>query len=159
MSIIKGIDIKLNVKPGYFHHIHEQAYEGPCRSGKEEQLTKAFDEKIGREKFQNFKNTLNSIYPNEVHMLEPAYLTWKDDFILKEKEIKKLTDAIGETDLYLFDGVFHQFPASEIGIRFKKPVGIIGCCASTDGAAALRAKDLNLTVISIPGMRQNICRC
>ena len=47
-----------------------------------------------------------------------------------------------EADLFLFDGVFHQFPGSEISTRFKVPVGLIGCCASTDGVAALRAKGL-----------------
>lgn len=138
----RGIDFKLNVKPGYFHLIHESAYEGPCRSGTDEQLTKEFDQKIGLGKFENFKNTLNTVYSDDVNMLEPAYLTWTDEFILREEQIQKLTNQIGETDLFLFDGVFHQYPANEIAIRFKKPVGIIGCCASTDGTAALRAKGL-----------------
>jgi hypothetical protein len=142
MSLKKGIDVKLNVKPVYFHLIHEQAYEGPCRSGSGEQLTKEFDEKIGIEKFQNFKKVLSKNFTNEVNILEPEYMVWTDEFILREKEIGELAGDVNDTDLFLFDGVFHQFPANEISIRFKKPVGIIGCCASTDGVAALRAKGL-----------------
>lgn len=142
MSIKKGIDEKLNVKPGYFHLIHESAYEGPCRSGSGEQLTKAFDEKIGAEKFKNFKETLDNLLPQEVNMLEPAYLTWTDEFILREEQLKKISEDVCNTDIFLFDGVFHQFPANEVAIRFKKPVGIIGCCASTDGVAPLKAKGL-----------------
>ncbi|MFO7853489.1 MAG: hypothetical protein ACQERS_08135 [Bacteroidota bacterium] len=142
MSIKKGIDVKLNVKPGYFHLIHEEAYEGPCRSGSGEQLTKEFDEKIGRQKFEDFKTTLNTVFSDEVTILEPSYLKWTDEFILREKQIQKLMDDSERADLFLFDGVFHQFPANEVAIRFRKPVGVIGCCASTDGVAALRAKGL-----------------
>jgi L-fucose isomerase-like protein len=143
MSINKGIDLKLNVKPSYFHLIHESAYEGPCRTGIGEQLTKEFDQKIGEEKFKNFKNVLNTVFSTDyINMLEPEYLTWTDEFILREKEIKKLTNDLNEADLFLFDGVFHQYPASEIAIRFKKPVGVIGCCASDDTTASLRPKGL-----------------
>lgn len=59
-SIIKGIDIKLNVKPAYLHLIHQHEYEGPCRTGPSEQLTTEFDIKIGKEKFENFKKDLNT---------------------------------------------------------------------------------------------------
>jgi L-fucose isomerase-like protein len=142
MSIKKGIDEKLNVKPGYFHLIHNSAYEGPCRTGSGVQLTKEFDEKIGAEKFKNFKETLNKVCPANVKMLEPAYLTWTDEFILREEQIQKASKDVDNTDIFLFDGVFHQFPANEIAMRFRKPVGIIGCCASTDGVAPLLAKGL-----------------
>lgn len=142
MSIKKGIDEKLVVKPAYFHLIHESAYEGPCRSGKGIQLSKEFDEKIGLEKFDAFKKSIESSFGKEVEMKEPAYLTWTDEFILRENQIDKISSDLTDSDLVLFDGVFHQFPAHEIAVRFKKPVGIIGCCASTDGVASLRAKNL-----------------
>jgi len=142
VSIKKGIDIKLNVKPSYLHLIHQEAYEGPCRTGSGEQLTKEFDIKIGEEKFNNFKETLETTYSREINMLEPSYLTWTDNFIFHEKELNKLMKDVAKTDIFLFDGVFHQFPASEIATKTKKAVGIIGCCASTDGVAALRSKGL-----------------
>ncbi|MCK4558216.1 MAG: hypothetical protein KAV45_00430, partial [Calditrichia bacterium] len=56
--------------------------------------------------------------------------------------MKKVLSDAGETDFFLFDGVFHQFPAVELAVRYKKPVGIIGCCASTDASAYLKAKGL-----------------
>lgn len=138
----KGIDVKLNVKPGYLHLIHRSAYEGPCRSGSGHQLTPEFDREIGEEKFAAFKETLEREYSDEVNMMDPVYLTWTDQYIFTEEQMKKLTEDMTDVDLFLFDGVFHQFPASEISTRFKKPVGIIGCCASTDGVAAIRAKGL-----------------
>ncbi len=141
-GIKKGIDIKLNVKPAYLHLIHQHEYEGPCRTGPSEQLTTEFDIKIGKEKFENFKKDLKTRYPKEVNMLSPAYLTWTDEFILRDGQMKKVLSDVGETDFFLFDGVFHQFPAVELAVRFKKPVGIIGCCASTDASAYLKSKGL-----------------
>lgn len=55
LTLKKGIDVKLNVKPAYLHLIHREAYEVPCRTGKYEQLTREFDERIGIEKFEQFK--------------------------------------------------------------------------------------------------------
>jgi len=137
MSIQKGIDQKIKVKPAYFQLIHTTAYEGPCRLGSGEQLTPEFDEKIGHAKFKRFKETLKT-YSDEIEFLEPELLTWTDEFILREEQFKKLSNDVGKADLFLFDGVFHQFPASEISQRFHVPVGVIGCCASTDGVAGLR---------------------
>ena len=138
MAIMKGIDYKLKVKPAYFQLIHRSAYEGPCRLGRGEQLTREFDTRIGHEKFKVFQKTLKDVYSDSVEFLAPELLTWTDEFILREEQLAKLTDALGKADIFLFDGVFHQFPASEISQNFKAPVGIIGCCASTDGVAGLR---------------------
>jgi len=143
MSIKKGIDLKVNVKPGYFNLIHQSAYEGPCRTGSGRQLTKEFDTEIGNQKFEDYKKTLKTVYDESVvNMLDPELLTWTDEFILRDEQMQKITKDIDKTDLFLFDGVFHQFPASEIAIRYKKPVGIIGSCASADGVAGLRNKNL-----------------
>ena len=143
MSMQKGSDPQVHVKPCYFHLIHGEAYEGPCRSGTDEQLTREFDERIGREKFEAFKSTLNTAFNSGVNMLEPQYLTWTDEFILREEQARAVVARdMEQVDLFLFDGVFHQFPASEIALRFKKPVGVVGCCASTDAAAALRLKGM-----------------
>jgi len=142
VSIKKGIDIKLNVKPAYIHLIHQEAYEGPCRTASGEKLTKEYDIKTGKEKFNNFKETLKTTYSKEINMLEPSYLTWTDDFIFHEKEINKLMKDFVKTDIFLIDGVFFVFPASEIAIKTKKAVGIVGGYASTDGVASLRTKGL-----------------
>ncbi|MDD4083783.1 MAG: hypothetical protein PHD05_10415, partial [Sphaerochaetaceae bacterium] len=139
MAINKAIDYKLKVKPSYMRLIHSSAYEGPCRLGEEEQLTTEFDEKIGAEKYKMFKETLDKVYNKKyIEFLPSELITWTDQFILKNEELKKITDAVGKADLFLFDGVFHQFPAMEISENFKVPVGVIGCCASTDAVAGLR---------------------
>jgi L-fucose isomerase-like protein len=143
MAIKKAIDYKLKVKPAYMQLIHTSAYEGPCRLGKGEQLTTEFDTKIGYQKFKTFKETLDKTYDKSyVEFMDPELITWTDEFILREAQMEKLTSAVGKADLFLFDGVFHQFPAMEISENFKVPVGVIGCCASTDGVAGLRNMDL-----------------
>lgn len=55
LTLKKGIDVKLNVKPAYLYLIHRGAYEGTCRTGKYKQLTREFDERIGVEKFEQLK--------------------------------------------------------------------------------------------------------
>ncbi|MCK4465097.1 MAG: hypothetical protein KAU83_05245 [Bacteroidales bacterium] len=142
LTLKKGIDVKLNVKPAYLHLIHREAYEGPCRTGKYEQLTQEFDERIGVEKFEQFKADVYQLYQDKANILEPVYLTWYDDFILREAEWQKLLSDFDNTDLFLFDGVFHQFPGVEMAVRFKKPIGIIGCCAGPDAVSYLKTKSL-----------------
>ena len=105
-------------------------------------MTPGFDREMGEQKCADFKDTLQREQSDEVNMMDPVYLTWTDPYISTEEQMRKLTGDMTDADLFLFDGVFHQFPASEILTRYRKPVGIIGCCASTDGVAAIRAKGL-----------------
>ena len=42
-GIVKGKDIKLNVQPVTISIYHEYVFEGPCRFGEGEQLTKDYD--------------------------------------------------------------------------------------------------------------------
>ncbi len=143
MAIEKAIDYKLKVKPAYMQLIHRSAYEGACRHGPVERLTTEFDTKIAYQKFKAFKDILNTKYSKDyIQFLDPELITWTDEFILRKNEMEKLTNALGKTDIFLFDGLFNEFPAMEIAESFKAPVGIIGCCASTDGAAGLRNRGL-----------------
>ena len=82
MSIKKTVDQKLNVKQIYIHLIHSASYEGPCRIGKSEQLTPEYDQRVGAETFDFLKKGLKTLYSDDVNLLEPLYITWKDDFIL-----------------------------------------------------------------------------
>ena len=54
MAIKKLEEIRLNVQPVSIEFVHEYVFEGPCRFGKGDALTKPFDEMINEEKFQDF---------------------------------------------------------------------------------------------------------
>ena len=46
MAIKKLEEIRLNVQPVSIEFVHEYVFEGPCRFGKGDALTKPFDEMI-----------------------------------------------------------------------------------------------------------------
>lgn len=139
MKIKKSVNQKLNVKPIYSKLIHKYSYEGPCRIGKSEQLTPEYDQRIGAETFEVLKEKLKTIYSDDVNLLEPLYVTWTDDFILKDGKLELVEPDLNNTDIFLISGDFSQFYASELAKKYKKPVGVVGCCASTDSSAYLKS--------------------
>ena len=52
--IDRPIDMKLNVRPVYNALIHMLAFEGPCRFGDKDELTKEFDTMSAQEGFKRF---------------------------------------------------------------------------------------------------------
>lgn len=142
MSIDKTIEQKLNVKPIYFHLVHNYSYEGPCRTGKGDQLTPEYDEKYGLENFERLKEDLKHLYSDDVKLLEPLYITWKDDFILKDEHLSVVEADLQETDIFLVSGQLSQYYGSELALKYKKPVGVVGCCVSVDTSAYLNSVGL-----------------
>lgn len=139
MGMKKIVDIKLNVKPVFSQLIHYHAYEGPCRLGGKEMLTREFDEHAAAQKYEAFKNDMQNNLPDCINVLDPVYVQFFDDFIIPDDEVEKIIEKDGEVDFYLFDGFFQQLFAKEVARRTKKPVGIIGMMAGPDGTAYLKA--------------------
>ena len=54
MSIKKGVDLKLNVKPVFVDFTHEYVYEGPCRFGQGDALTPEYDRFLNGEIYKGF---------------------------------------------------------------------------------------------------------
>lgn len=129
----------LHVKPVYVHLVHRSAYMGPCRGGSWDQLERSYDEMMAAENFEKMKQDLERIYRDqpEIHLQEPVYLEFLDEFIVREAQLDLVKDQ--DTDVFLLDGLMGQHLAVNIARRFRKPMCSVGCCTSTDVTACLRA--------------------
>jgi len=126
MSIKKTVNQKLNVKPIFSHLIHSSSYEGPCRIGENNQLTPEYDKSIGEQTFEILKKGLRNIYSDDVNLLEPLYITWSDDFILREEKLELVEPDLYKTDIFLVNGHLSAYYAGELAKKYKKPVGVAG---------------------------------
>lgn len=137
------IDVTVNVKPVFAQLVHSGPYEGPCRVGREEDLTPEAERRRGRAQFQAFTRDLKENLRSEACLLEPVYIEWGDDFVLPEAELAKLESDAHDADLILLGpGGLDQYPAVSIAHRYGKPVGRMGWVGSVDIAAYLRAQGL-----------------
>jgi len=137
---LKAFDVRLNVKPVFSTLIHRNSNEGPCRWGSKEHLDPEMDEVKGKKGFDGFCNEVTNNLTSEAKVLEPAHITFKDDWVIKEQEFEKLESTSEEVDLYLIGGAHHlHFPCANIGERYEKAVAVIG---DTYCSADLRARNL-----------------
>jgi len=136
-------DTQVNVKPVFVNLVHSEAYEGPCREGKPEDLTPDSDRQRGRDAFDRFVVDLKANAEPHIHLLEPAFLEQRDDFFLHETERLKVEPDVHDADLVLISGAgVCQVPAITIGAKYNKPIGQLGWVSSVDITANLRARGL-----------------
>jgi len=140
---MKPIDVQVNVKPVFAQLIHSGAYEGPCRVGKKEDLTPEAERERGRNEFQASVRDLKANLSDDVRVLEPVSMEWKDDFVVSECELARLQPDVQEADLVLgLPSGLGQYPAIRIAHRYGRPVGTMGWVASIDTTAYLRSRDM-----------------
>lgn len=141
-GILRGMDVKLNVQLVYVALIHEHAYEGPCRFGPPEALTKEFDLLNQAEIFKGWSGAMMGAFSQVpgINMLPPVYLKMSDEFFVPAEEEAQLLPTIRETDLYIFTGMRCEGYAKEFAIRYNKPVAGEGMFASTIINAITRAR-------------------
>lgn len=139
MAIKKSVDVKLNVKPIYIHLIHRYEYQGPCRSGHGIALTREYDEMVAAENFKTMQAQQKEIYADQplIHLQKPAYMPLLDEFICREEALDVVRDDVQDADVFLAEGLMGQHIAVQVAKRFKKPMGAVGCCTSTDVTACL----------------------
>jgi len=146
----KPIDVRLTVKPVFPVLIHNGSYEGPCRTGNKNVLNPGRERAKSKKLFDEFRKEVKENLTSEVNVLEPVYIEYGDDWIIGEKEFKKLEADLEEADLYLVDkgAGLAQFVAVKIGERYKKPVAMVGeesdlnLLMGCDAVSHLRAKNL-----------------
>jgi len=139
MLIKKSVDQKLNVKPIYVNLVHRYNYEGPCRIGKSEELTPEYEKRNALKTFKALKESLKTMYSEDVNLLESLSVTWTDEFIIKDKELEKIEHDLNKTDIFLVSGDISQYYASRLAEKYRKPVGVVGCGSSTSASAYLKS--------------------
>jgi len=123
MPIEKTVDIKLNVKPVFMCMYHDYVYEGPCRFGSGEELEKKYDLMYNQEAYQLFLKNIKTHLEGKVNLLEPVFVGRNEEFQIKEEILKKITEDMEKTDVYLFGQGGRVYDiVVEFAQRFKKPI-------------------------------------
>lgn len=141
--ILRGVDIKLNVRPVYLALAHEEYYEGPCRFGSGDALQPGFDSIMNQELFHLFVEKVKSNMPPQTEMLEPIFVERTDSWVTKEALYEKLTTGVEETDFYIINsGIGRSDIALEFAMRVKKPMAVAPdrCCEVPIFTAALKSR-------------------
>ena len=147
MDIVKGLDMKLNVKPVFVDFSHDYVYEGPCRFGQGDALSPEFDRFVNGEIYKGFINAARENMPEGVHLMEPVRVkNYTDEFIVSEPDMEALLKP-DDTDVYLLTSsgrgcqVFVEFAR-----RCKKPIVYYNevLFAVTTDVASLRARGLEV---------------
>lgn len=146
MSIKKGIEVKLNVRPVYIGLVHLSVFEGPCRFGKGDELTTDYDRMMNHELYKVFwADVKKYLTINEVNLMEPIYVERYDDFLSKEEMFEKMAENITEVDLYLVGlGIARGDIVVEFAQRYQKPVAVVpeSLCMIAECVSAIKARNL-----------------
>ena len=129
--IRRCVDVKLNVKPLCFGLVHKYAYEGPCRFSAGDGLTCEYDKIAAQQVFTEFKENMAKNLPDFVNLMEPLYFECNDDWLLPQENFDKMTENLGDIDVYLIhSGIARERQIIELGERTKKPILLspdLGC--------------------------------
>lgn len=127
-SIKKGKDIKLNVRPVTVCVYHEYVFEGPCRFGTGDQLTKEFDlmnaAELHKRFVDNVQNNLGAL--DYVNVMEPVMIQRDETFPVRDDDLKAAGKDVEEVDIYLMN----IFPFGvdwvlEFEKRYNKPMALM----------------------------------
>lgn len=126
-AIEKPIDVKVNILPIFGSLIHEVAYEGPCRFGDKDELTKEFDTKATAIGFKAFGERLERTFGDDpdVNALEPMCIACSDEFFFDEEHFKKIDAVLGDVDVFFLYGNPMPRLVREIAGRYHKPIMIL----------------------------------
>jgi len=140
-GVISPRNVKLNLKPVMTNIIHTGLWEGPCRwSPVEVGLEKARAE----ERFARWSKQIREgrfVGGENVNIMEPAHLTFSEDFVLGREQADKLKPDSHEADAYFIYPAGSSIAAYEIGKRCSRPILLKGLgCRNVDIVAYSRAK-------------------
>ena len=96
-------DTKLNIKPIILTFYHEYVFEGPCRTGNPDMLTKEYDlakaAKRNASEIDAITKEIASV--DDFNVLEPTCFSSDETFINLESMIQEITADDAKTDAYL----------------------------------------------------------
>ncbi len=141
------LEMKLNVKPVMFNLIHTGLWEGPCRW---RGIPPADERRLADEQFARWSKQLQQHglgRGQDVHLLEPAHLTFAEDFVIPPDQMNQLSADAPQTDAYFLYPAGSSICGFEVANRFHKPILLRGLgCRNVDIAAYVRARGLEAYV-------------
>jgi hypothetical protein len=134
-------DIKLCVKPVMANLIHSAMWQGPCRpTSVPPEVERANAEK----RFAQWREQLKTKglgRADDVRLLEPAHVTFSENWVLTPDQIAKLTPDSKQTDVFFIIPSGNSRSSFEIGDMFHKPFVLNGLsCRNTSIAGYTLAK-------------------
>jgi len=126
-AIRKPIECQVNVLPIYGSLIHQVAYEGPCRFGGAEELTKEFDERATAMGFKAFQDRMDALWADDkdVNLLPAKGVYCTDEFYFTVEQFDELDAAVAECDVIFIFGNPMPRLVREMGQRYTKPMIIL----------------------------------
>ncbi|RJP32210.1 MAG: hypothetical protein C4527_06390 [Candidatus Omnitrophota bacterium] len=139
---------RIHLKPVMTNMIHSDVWEGPCRfdvQSPSEEMAAA--EKRFADWTAGIKANGFGLDPSEVKILEPAHLTFSEDFKLKRNQLNKIWKDISDIDVFFIIPHGSSIASFDIGKEFGKPVILQGLnCRTVDICAYSRSKGLEFFV-------------
>lgn len=133
-------DVRVNLKPVMTNIIHTGMWEGPCRWAA---VSVGAEKAHAQQRFTAWSKQLKERglgREQDANLLEPAHLTFSEDFVLAPEQLGKLQADSQETDAYFFIPSGSSIAACEIGKHFRKPIILKGLgCRNVDIAAHSRS--------------------
>lgn len=141
-----GKDMKLNVCPILVTLHHDYVFEGPCRMGKDFELTKEFDDMANAELIKGAREEIaENLSGGHYNVMEPVWIDRNEEFLVTPEILDCMIAGSAEADVYL---VGPMGRLSDLIIDFvqkaKKPIITIPGpqCMQTILIASTRARGL-----------------
>jgi len=141
-------ETRLNVKPVMTNMVHTDVWEGPCRF---DMLTPSEEMAAAQRRFSEWAANIEAgslnFDPEDVKILEPAHVTFSEDFVLKRDQLNKLRKDSSETDVFFAAPHGSSIATFDIGREFDKAVILKGLnCRTVDISAYSRSHGLDVFV-------------
>ena len=141
-----GKDVKLNVCPILVTLHHDYVFEGPCRMGKDFELTKEFDDMANAELIKGAHEELaENLTSPHFNVMEPIWIDRNEEFLVTPEILDKMLQGKDDVDIYMIGPMGRL---SDLVIDFvqkaKKPIITIPGpqCMQTILIASTRARGL-----------------
>lgn len=115
----KAMDEKLVMRPIVGCLVHSHFWEGPCRAGHPENMTKEAEAKAADEYFAARKKELEDL-TDEVELLPMLDVRYEEKFVVDKEDYAKIEEDLEKVDYFLCMG--WRIPKLE---RYKKPIVIM----------------------------------
>jgi hypothetical protein len=139
---------RINIKPVMTNIIHTGVWEGPCRFNVQppsEEMSAA--QKRFNKWAADIKTNNLGLDPEEVRILEPAHITFSEDFVLKPHQLNKLRKDSSKTDVFFVAPHGSSIASFDIGRKYGKPIILLGLnCRTVDICAYSRTNGLEVFV-------------
>lgn len=97
-----GKDVKLNIKPLLVTLRHDYVFEGPCRMGKDFELTREFDDMANQELLKGAREELaENLTSPHFHVMEPYWVDRNEEFLVTPELLADMAKDSDQVDVYL----------------------------------------------------------